>query len=39
MYSNLSTDNKVDIVYSPEENIWNGITNLQIKVKDLKLVK
>lgn len=31
---NLQT--KVDIVYTLEENTWNGVTNLQLMLKDLR---
>ena len=27
----------VDVVYNLEENVWNGRTSLQLKVKDIKL--
>jgi single-stranded-DNA-specific exonuclease len=27
----------VDVVYGLEENVWNGRTSLQLKVKDMKL--
>jgi len=29
---------KIDIVYSLEENHWNGDVNLELKIKDLRLV-
>jgi single-stranded-DNA-specific exonuclease len=32
-------DKKIDLVYTIEENSWNGITNLQLMVRDLKPVK
>lgn len=32
----LSKDDKVNIVYSIEENIWNEKKNLQLKVKDIQ---
>ena len=28
----------LDVVFSLDENIWNGRTTLQLKVKDLRLV-
>ena len=28
---------KIDVVYTLDENIWNGKRNLQLKVKDLRL--
>jgi single-stranded-DNA-specific exonuclease len=37
MYPELSTEAKVDIVYSLEDNTWNGYKNLQLKIKDLNL--
>lgn len=39
MYSNLKTGSKVKIVYSIEENIWNGYKSLQLKIKDIKVVQ
>jgi single-stranded-DNA-specific exonuclease len=35
LFSKLKTDTKIAIIYSPEENIWNGERSLQIKIKDL----
>lgn len=35
MYSKLTSSQKVDIVYSLEDNSWNGYKNLQLKVKDM----
>ncbi len=37
IYSKLSSDSKIDIAYSLEENVWNGNKSLQLKIKDLKL--
>jgi len=34
-YSKLKPGEKVDITYSIEENVWNGNTSLQLKIKDL----
>jgi len=34
----LSPDKKVDVVYSIDENIWNGQTNLQLVIKDIKVL-
>lgn len=39
IYSKLTPGTKVDVVYSLEENVWNGYRNLQLKVKDLVLVE
>jgi single-stranded-DNA-specific exonuclease len=40
-FGNLRTkilpDTKVDIIYSVEENIWNNHTNLQLKIRDIKI--
>lgn len=33
----VKKDDEVDVVYSPEENIWNGRRNLQLKVRDIKV--
>lgn len=33
----VKIDDKIDIVYSVEENYWNGSSSLQLKIKDLKL--
>lgn len=33
----IKKDDEVDVVYSPEENIWNGKKNLQLKVRDIKI--
>lgn len=35
--ANLSTKSTVDLVYSLDENTYNGRTTLQLKVKDLKI--
>ena len=29
----------LDVVYSIEENIWNNHTNLQLKIRDIKLIR
>jgi single-stranded-DNA-specific exonuclease len=34
----INTGDIVDIVYSPEENHWNGITRTQLRIKDIKSV-
>ena len=39
IYSKLTKEANLDIVYSIEENIWNNHTNLQLKVKDIKASK
>lgn len=36
--ANLSTKSTVNLVYSLDENTYNGRTTLQLKVKDLKVV-
>jgi single-stranded-DNA-specific exonuclease len=38
IYPIISPDNPVDIVYSVEENIWNGRSTIQLKIKDMKIV-
>lgn len=38
IYPILTPKAKVDIVYSLEDNSWNGYKNLQLKIKDLRLV-
>lgn len=35
MYSKFVSDSKIDVVYSVEENIWNGFKNIQLKIKDI----
>jgi single-stranded-DNA-specific exonuclease len=37
IYSELSNDQKVDIVYSVENNIWNGNQTIQLKIKDIAI--
>lgn len=37
LYSKLTKDLKMEIVYSIEENIWNNHINLQLKIKDISL--
>ncbi len=37
-YPDLLGKAKVDIVYALEENVWNGSRNLQLRVKDLRLI-
>lgn len=38
MYSTLTSKTKVDVVYSLEDNSWNGYKNLQLKVRDLMVI-
>ena len=38
MYSKLTPDSKVDIAYQLEDNSWNGYKNLQLKIKDLRVL-
>ena len=37
-YSKLDLGSIIDIVFQPEENIWNGYKNIQLKIKDIKVV-
>jgi single-stranded-DNA-specific exonuclease len=37
IYSTLTPDTKIDIVYQLEDNTWNNHKSLQLKIKDLKL--
>ncbi len=36
MYSKLPAKSKIDIVYRLEENIWNGVSSLQLQVRDIR---
>ncbi len=38
VYPLLSPDNPLDIVYSVEENVWNGRSTIQLKIKDMKVI-
>jgi single-stranded-DNA-specific exonuclease len=38
MYPNLALKAKIDVIYSLEDNSWNGYKNLQLKIKDLHFV-
>lgn len=35
----LSFGSKIDIICTVENNIWNGIENVQLNIKDIKLIK
>lgn len=35
-YSDITPDTLVDVVYRLEENVWNGHSNLQLFVKDMR---
>ncbi len=37
VYPMLSPENPLDVVYSVEENIWNGRSTIQLKIKDIKI--
>lgn len=37
MYSELKAGTKIDIAYRLEENTWNGYTNIQLAVRDIRL--
>lgn len=32
----LNKDERIDIAYSIEENVWNNKTSIQLKIKDIK---
>jgi single-stranded-DNA-specific exonuclease len=34
--SSFDPETKLDIVYSLEENFWNGVVSIQLKIKDLR---
>jgi single-stranded-DNA-specific exonuclease len=34
-YSKISKGGKIDLVYSIEENVWNGSESIQLKIRDL----
>jgi single-stranded-DNA-specific exonuclease len=38
-YSEITPDTKIDAVYQIEENVWNGRTNIQLKIKDIHPLK
>jgi len=35
-YSKLVSGSIIDIAFQPEENIWNGYKNIQLKIKEIK---
>jgi len=37
IYPTLSYDKPVDVVYSVEEDTWNGKGNIQLRIKDIKI--
>jgi len=37
-YSKLDLGSIIEIVFQPEENIWNGNRNIQLKIKDIMVV-
>jgi single-stranded-DNA-specific exonuclease len=37
-YSKLDLGLIIEIVFQPEENIWNGYRNIQLKIKDIMVV-
>ncbi|MBI3397271.1 single-stranded-DNA-specific exonuclease RecJ [Candidatus Woesebacteria bacterium] len=38
LYSKLTPGTKVDLVYSVEENRWNGNSSIQLKIKDITIL-
>lgn len=39
LYPHLKTGDTIDSVFHIEDNVWNGHTSLQLKIKDIKLSK
>lgn len=39
LYDQISRAKNINIVYTVEENNWNGRTNLQLNIKDVKIAK
>ena len=37
-YSKLAPGSIINIVYQPEENLWNGYKKVQLKIKDIKTI-
>ena len=36
-FKDLKKEDKVDVAYSVDENVWNGVKSLQLKIKDLRV--
>jgi len=37
LYKELSEDKKVDVIYVLEENMWNSVAKMELKIRDIKI--